>query len=812
MPGNSTNGPSYIQIIQSLMPGSKVIKLKGYSGNNKDYSKAKHPVGKWKDSADLTDKDIESFLAKKHWIGATIPPGRIVVDVDDSGQGDLLKDLLEAEGINHHAIKTPNGYQFLFAKSDENKINQVTKFYTSIGIIIDTRTPGSGYIVWPTHNTEGRFILTQSLDQLDELPAYLKPVWNSVSTKDYSFPIPFEGEGSRNSSLYDFARRLRSCGVQDEVVSQGIHLIYEHFIYDKTGFPLSELKTTIQSVMKLKIETNKTPSTINYQPAEAIPYPYKVLNNALFKVESKTVRGELIEKDVMVARHVPVIKRELHNVERPQVYFEVAWNDRGRPILEMVPAGALATKKEMMPLADKGFPCTDNNVKNLIDYFDKVLAYNEIKQSLMVERLGHIKKGFAHPLLASNYDILPTDQGEKQLLEAFQVAGTVDDWIQKVFIRIKTHPRALFMVLASFASVLLHDLKIDPFIVDLASSTSQGKTTVLKVAASVWGTGQLVNEFNATKVSMERKAAFLNSFPLIMDDSRKADERLLQSFVYNFSGGRSKGRGSISGSQREFTWKNIMLTTGEVPLNEYAAKAGGAAARIISLNDSPFEEVGSHFFTNLYGDLEQNYGVIGLEFLKKYQEQKKELVPSFHKFKEHYLGKSQGNEVLTRLSLFYAAVHFAGRLLKDFFKINVDLHQLDQLFDDVAKENKAIDKPRQLLEEILQDLDSNRDSIYYDYQNYPPKMIKAIYRGNILYLTPSYLKDFLGPEMKMIRKEWLRRGITCKHIKRGNVVDYTQLFFDGRNFQVVPVVESFIEELGFDFTVVKDPKRDFYGK
>ncbi|WP_410501090.1 DUF927 domain-containing protein [Escherichia coli] len=92
----------------------------------------------------------------------------------------------------------------------------------------------------------------------------------------------------------------------------------------------------------------------------------------------------------------------------------------------------------------------------------------------------------------------------------------------------------------------------------MKGSTSTGKTTALKVAASVWGTNQLVNEFNATKVSVERKAAFLNSFPLLLDDSRKADERLLQSFVYTFSGGRSKGRGSVGGSQREYTWRNIM--------------------------------------------------------------------------------------------------------------------------------------------------------------------------------------------------------------------------------------------------------------
>lgn len=99
------------------------------------------------------------------------------------------------------------------------------------------------------------------------------------------------------------------------------------------------------------------------------------------------------------------------------------------------------------------------------------------------------------------------------------------------------------------------------------------------------------------------------------------------------------------------------------------------------------------------------------------------------------MNKAQGNEVLTRLSLYYATVHYAGRLLKEFFKVSVDLEQLDKLFDEIAQENKAIDKPKELLNEILTYLDSNRDGIYYDYA---PKNIKAIYKFSSICLTPSF--------------------------------------------------------------------------
>ena len=66
--------------------------------------------------------------------------------------------------------------------------------------------------------------------------------------------------------------------------------------------------------------------------------------------------------------------------------------------------------------------------------------------------------------------------------------------------------------------------------------------------------------------------------------------------IYQFSGGRSKGRGSIRGSQKEFTWNDILLSTGELAITEYAKKAAGAAARVISLVDEPFVNIDMQIF------------------------------------------------------------------------------------------------------------------------------------------------------------------------------------------------------------------------
>ena len=358
------------------------------------------------------------------------------------------------------------------------------------------------------------------------------------------------------------------------------------------------------------------------------------------------------------------------------------------------------------------------------------------------------------------------------------------------------------MTLSSLTSVILKDLKLSPFIIDLSGPTSKGKTTILKVAASVWGNERLVNEWNVTKVAAERKAAFLNSFPLMLDDTMKADERQLKNFVYNFSGGRSKGRGTITGTQTEFTWNNLLLSTGETSLTEYAMQAGGAAARVLPITGLPFEGVEYEFFNEIYEAIEDHHGAIGIEFLKHWQDKKEVLLPLYKEFNAQFQKKSNGNEVLGRIARHYAALVFTAHILNSVFQMEINLNELTNLFDEIARENTAVDKPMQMLELVLSDLDSDRFAIYGEYI---PRggAIKAIYRDGTIILLPAYLKEFLKTEQKAIRSEWLRRGISIGFIRNGNEGDTKQYKHFGENFLGVAIKPEILKELQFDFSTEK---------
>lgn len=559
-------------------------------------------------------------------------------------------------------------------------------------------------------------------------------------------------------------------------------------------------KTTYGDEQINKAIRERKDTFIPNQQIDLIPYGYQIKNSALYQISEKVLRdGSVEQKENLICSQSPLIVRSFENVETDDLYYELNWKDEHRLRKAIVLASQIGSRKELVMLSNKSLAVTENNAKSMIDYFYSYLMHNKsnLTREHLVSRIGHIKGYFVHPLLSNEVMIKPNDLGEKQLLEAFQMSGTVEEWIEHVLNPIQNHPRASLMVLASFASVLLKDLKLQPFVIDFAGETSNGKTTILRACASVWGTDTLMSEWNITKVAAERKTTFLNSFPLILDDSRKANEKTLGDFIYNFSGGRSKGRGSTTGSQQEFTWNNILISTGEASLTAYAEQKGGVAARIISIEGIPFENVKPSFFTSLHNGIDSYYGEVGKQFVGKWQQHKKALLPQFNEYVEVCQKKAENNPVIVRVARNFAVLIYTGKLLNMFFKLDIDLLKLYKLFDELVSENKALDKPKQLLEMMLQDLDSDRGAIFYRYGLSRP--MKAVYKDGVLWITPSYLKDFLGIEEKTIRAVWLKRGYTTKFENRGKEVDYRLKKVDGNNFRLVCISPSILKELDFNF-------------
>ncbi|AGK54901.1 VapE domain-containing protein [Bacillus sp. 1NLA3E] len=258
--------------IQELLPNAKAFKLIGYSYRNKkkDYKDAKRPAFTgWNNEnfKGLEPWQVEKELKQGYWIGARIPDSCIVVDIDDNTQGQLLKNILESENIHHHSIKTPNGYQFIFKHSGDD-INQKVKYVTPLGIIVDYRVANKGYIVFPSQNTPERFVLTTSLEPLNELPSWLFPLWNGNKNKDAIPEYPIT-EGSRNDFLFSWACRLRQLNQTEKDTVIAVELINQYLLTEPIDY--DEVERTLESAFNREFNNTLTKKKSANSPFYDLP-------------------------------------------------------------------------------------------------------------------------------------------------------------------------------------------------------------------------------------------------------------------------------------------------------------------------------------------------------------------------------------------------------------------------------------------------------------------------------------------------------------------------------------------------------------
>lgn len=510
------------------------------------------------------------------------------------------------------------------------------------------------------------------------------------------------------------------------------------------------------------------------------------------------------EKLHLICRTVPNLTKRLVDTETFEESYELRWNVNQEERVEIVTSRSIAETKEMLNMRNIGFPVTTNNSRQIIEFLERFQTVNFVPVEESVSRIGHIKGKIIHPLLEQNITINPQSEGERQLQSAFQEKGTLLDWKENILDVIKPFPKVLFMTLSSFASVLLHEYDIPSFIVDLSGNTSQGKTLALRVASSVWGVPSLhgyLQTFNGTLVSYEMKSGYLNSYPLIVDDSKSGDHRIYEELVYKHTSGRGKGRGAIKGSQKEGTWRQIMLTSGEARLASYTSNAGGVEGRIVHIEDEPFPGVDKNFLSVLHDvNLGSAYGVVGKEFVRKLasltKEEKNKYKKQYTTLRNEYMERAANNHVLRRLSIYYAIIHHTAELLNEWFDFGVDTNCCLELFIDDQKNNVGTNKPYEMLGILLDELSSLPHTVDKG-SNHVTTTMNAFTKDGVLYLMPTYLKTKLGNDTKTLRREWFKQGLTLEGNEKGK--DLKSVNLRGNTVRAVAVNPATLISMDISF-------------
>jgi uncharacterized protein (DUF927 family) len=188
---------------------------------------------------------------------------------------------------------------------------------------------------------------------------------------------------------------------------------------------------------------------------------------------------------------------------------------------------------------------------------------------------------------------------------AFKVRGSLIDWQANVSMPCVGNSRLIFAISSAFAAPLLDITGMESGGFHYRGDSSTGKTTALRVAASVWGGADYLQRWRATDNGLEALASQHSDCLLVLDELSQVDPKMAGEVAYMLANGSGKVRAGREGTKRSVaSWRLMFLSSGEAGLTEHMSLAGRkpkAGQEVRLLDIAADAGAGLGLFDNLNG-------------------------------------------------------------------------------------------------------------------------------------------------------------------------------------------------------------------
>ena len=320
----------------------------------------------------------------------------------------------------------------------------------------------------------------------------------------------------------------------------------------------------------------------------------------------------------------------------------------------------------------------------------------------------------------------------------------------------------------------------ESFIVDIYGKNGKGKTILLFALASLFGKPRsYVLEWEATKNGIISNATDLNNFPLMLDDTKKCEDKdKIAEIVYSLSGGKEKARANQDGSAKEQkVFKNIAISTGETSLLNYIkgeSSGAGVFGRVLSIDTDQYEIFNSKEDADLLeNSYKNNYGLFGYEFCKWLYEQCKnenileEWQDNYTKYKDDNYSKIE-HHTSTRKANHIALLQMGYDILDKFLSNKgINIYLRPTVFNDYLLEADTMSIEQDIYtnayNSIIEYVYGNPNKVYQADRDgdFPPNNMLGWVKNDIIYISDTeYINNKLNllGDYKDILKEWKKRN------------------------------------------------------
>ena len=225
------------------------------------------------------------------------------------------------------------------------------------------------------------------------------------------------------------------------------------------------------------------------------------------------------------------------------------------------------------------------------------------------------------------------DSAPDSISNGYRASGSLLEWQHQVARFCLGNPLLLLNVSQAFSGALLGKCQLDCVAVHVFGGSSQGKTSGMLLAGSVWGEPKRYNRsWTATLNGLESAALSVNDGLLCLDEMSKADAADVSKSLYMLANGMGKQRSTISGKAKALhIWRVSILSNGEESIEAHLQKTGlsAKAGELVRFLQLPvfglygaFSELhgmksGREFSALLARNAAHVHGSAGLAFLEK---------------------------------------------------------------------------------------------------------------------------------------------------------------------------------------------------
>lgn len=273
-------------------------------------------------------------------------------------------------------------------------------------------------------------------------------------------------------------------------------------------------------------------------------------------------------------------------------------------------------------------------------------------------------------------------QSDSQMENTFRVRQDASAWRERIGALCAGNSRLMFAVACAFAGPLLRLASMESGGFHLRGDSSSGKTTALRLAASVNGGPSYMQRWRTTDNALEAIAAQHCDALLILDELAQVEGKVAGECAYMLANEQSKARATRGGAPRaRLTWRLLFLSAGELGLADHMAE-GMKRARTgqeVRMADIPadagvgmgaFENIHGHaspaaFASHLAREVQACYGAPGLAFIEwacaRWGELRRRLRDGVQALAAQWMPQGASGQV-ERVAARFALVGMAGEL------------------------------------------------------------------------------------------------------------------------------------------------------